>query len=1316
MNTDLEFFCRLLEQSSDLVQVVALDGTLLYTNLTWRKILGYVSQVIPLEDAAQMRPTHFFEVLHPDDRDRYQQACTQLQSNGSCCPIEVTLVTRCGVAIAVEGQITCRMDAQTLPQFWCLFRIIGDRKRLESNCRQAEIGPQEQAQLLGSMYEGVEHCICIIDVSEAGEFRYVSWNRVSEKIIGIPSAAIAGKTPEELFGEVHGSVLRNNYQRCLDTGAAMTYEEFVSKASVQLPGGDGWWLTTLQPLKNEHGRIFRIVVTAFEISDRKATEVALKQTLQELHYLVEHSPLATIRWNREFRIEHWSSQAEAIFGWRAEEVRGKTIQDWDFVLEDDLEQVERAAAELLHGKSCVVHNRNYRKDGAVVDCEWYNSILLDESGHLLAILSLVQDVSQRRAAELALQKSETRYRAIVEDQTELIARFLPDGTLLFVNDAYCRYFGKSRSELLRESYLSLVLAVDRPIFQQALAQITSVHPVVTYECRVQLPNGAICWQQWADRAIFDAQGQVVEYQGVGRDITVAKEAQAALQRSQQRYRNLVNSIDAIVWEANLELQCTFVSQQVERILGYPQEQWLEPNFWINHLHPDDRQRMVDFCYAHIAQQQDHTSEYRMIAADGRIIWLRDTTNVIVENGQAEKIQGILIDISERKQSEEQLQFLSDRLSLAIKSGAIGIWDWDIANNQLNWDERMCELYGIPFDAFDHTIQTLANAIHPEDREATLTLGQRTLQEGVDYDTEFRVIHPDGSIRFIKAQGVVQRSAIGTPQRMIGINLDVTNQRQAEAELRQNQTALAAAQRVAHVGSWEYDVETQNQRWSEEMFRIFGLPPAQTAPTFEQMLQLIHPEDREQVMNQNTIIQCLKAGAFQPFEHRLIRPDGSIRQVEVRGETTMNDQGQVVKLFGTILDITDRKKAETQLQQANEYLAIANAELARANCLKDEFLANMSHELRTPLSSILGLSEVLQSRAFGPLTEKQQQFVNTISSSGEHLLSLINDILDLAKIESGKFVLELEATDLQTICETSLNLIWQQAQQKEIVLEAHLPSDPVAVVADGRRLRQVLINLLSNGVKFTPAGGSVTLQVTLSPETNTLCLQVIDTGIGIAPADIPRLFQPFVQIDSSLSRHYEGTGLGLALVRQVVELHGGEVEVTSELGRGSCFTITLPWKQENRKGEAQEKRKPTAQFSPPTLPVLEPVERLPHPPTLLLVDDNPDTQRLLGDYLQLQGFQVLQAANGCEALSLATSHLPQIILMDIQMPGMDGLETIRQLKNIPKTASIPVIALTALAMSSDRDRCLLAGAVDYLSKPMNLKQLLDKVNLWVGKIG
>ncbi len=866
MDTDLEVLYSLLGQSSDLVQIVALDGALLYTNPTWQKVLGYASQVVPLRDSTQIPPTYFWDVLHPDDRDRYQQICAQLQSNGSSCPIEITLITRCGSLIAVAGQITCRMDEQAVPQFWCLFRTIGDRQ---------------------------------------------------------------------------------------------------------------------------------------------ATEVTLKQTLQQSHYRVKHPPLATIH-----------------------------------------------------------------------------------------------------------------------------------------------------------------------------------------------------WQQWTDRAIFDAQGQIIEYQGVGRDITAAREAQEALRRSQQRYRDLVNSIDAIVWEANLNLQCTFVSQQVERILGYSQERWLEPNFWINHLHSDDRQRVVDFCYSQIAQQQGYTTEYRMIAADGQIIWLRDTTNVIVEHGQTQKIQGILIDISERKQSEEQLRFLSDRLSLAIKSGAIGIWDWDIASDRLNWDERMCELYGIPFYTFDHSTQTLANAIHPEDREAVFTAKQQALQEDIDYDTEFRVIHPDGSIRYIKAYGLIQRSETGAPQRMIGINLDVTHQRQAEAELRQNQAALAAAQRVAHVGSWEYEVDTQKQRWSEEMFRIFGLPPAPTAPDFKQMLRFIHPEDREQVINQNTLAQCLQSGSFHPFEHRLIRPDGSIRQVEVRGELILDDQGQIIMLFGTVLDITDRKKAETQLQQANERLAIANAELARANRLKDEFLANMSHELRTPLSSILGLSEVLQSQAFGSLTEKQQQFVNTISSSGEHLLSLINDILDLAKIESGKFVLELEATDLKTICETSLNLMWQQAQQKEIVLEAHLPSEPVVIVVDERCLRQVLLNLLSNGVKFTPAGGSVTLQAILNPEANTLCLRVIDTGIGIAPADIPRLFQPFVQIDSSLSRHYEGTGLGLALVRQVVELHGGEVEVTSQLGQGSCFTITLPWKRENRKVEVQENRKPTEQFSP--LPL-----RSAPPPTLLLVEDNPDASKVSG---------------------------------------------------------------------------------------------------------
>ncbi|MDA0672797.1 MAG: response regulator [Cyanobacteria bacterium] len=434
---------------------------------------------------------------------------------------------------------------------------------------------------------------------------------------------------------------------------------------------------------------------------------------------------------------------------------------------------------------------------------------------------------------------------------------------------------------------------------------------------------------------------------------------------------------------------------------------------------------------------------------------------------------------------------------------------------------------------------------------------------------------------------------------------------------------------------------------------------------------------------------------QSFE-QTITVDGEVRYEEVRVAPCGRDE--VILL---IRDISERKRSEAALQRTN-------AELARATRLKDEFLANMSHELRTPLNAILGLSEGLQEEVFGSLTARQRKALATVENSGRHLLDLINDILDLSKIEAGKLDLHLEAVPLQTLCSTSLTFIKQLAQKKSIRLHTEIPRPlrQAELWVDNRRFRQVLINLLSNAVKFTPEGGAVTLRVEASAakggaEATTLHLSIIDTGIGIAPEDMDKLFQAFVQIDSSLSRRYEGTGLGLTLVKQIVEGHGGTVTVTSEVGQGSCFTLTLPGAL---LPPSDAPRHCQTEFFTGVLPSAPPPTAF----TLLLAEDNPDNIDTLVDYLTAKGYHMLLANDGLTAIALTRQHRPDLILMDIQMPDMDGLEAIRAIRQEAALAAIPIIALTALAMPEDRDRCLGAGANEYLSKPVRLKQLADTI--------
>jgi CheY-like chemotaxis protein len=387
----------------------------------------------------------------------------------------------------------------------------------------------------------------------------------------------------------------------------------------------------------------------------------------------------------------------------------------------------------------------------------------------------------------------------------------------------------------------------------------------------------------------------------------------------------------------------------------------------------------------------------------------------------------------------------------------------------------------------------------------------------------------------------------------------------------------------------------------------------------------------------------------------------------------------------------------------------NIELESANRAKDEFLANMSHELRTPLNSILGLSESLLEQRRGALNEHQEKSLQTIESSGRHLLELITDILDLSKIDSGKFEYRPQLVVVDDLCRSSLAFINNQAVKKSITVNYQNETSIASISADPRRLKQILINLLSNAVKFTHDNGQVILRVQANPEADRIQFSVIDTGIGIAPEDMQRLFQPFVQLDSTLNRQYAGSGLGLTLVQKLIDLHGGSVEVESEVGKGSRFTVYLPLATtttaQGSGGELDRELSKDMRREKGIDSLRAASTRV----TILIAEDNEANILTIGDYLESYGYEIVIAHNGVEAIMKAEEINPNIILMDIQMPTMNGLEAIAHLRMDARFASTPIIALTALAMPGDRERSLKAGATEYMSKPVGLRKLLYTIN-------
>jgi len=481
---------------------------------------------------------------------------------------------------------------------------------------------------------------------------------------------------------------------------------------------------------------------------------------------------------------------------------------------------------------------------------------------------------------------------------------------------------------------------------------------------------------------------------------------------------------------------------------------------------------------------------------------------------------------------------------------------------------------------------------------------------------------------------------------------------------------------------------------------------------------LHPED-ERDTSRNAFQTTLEKGAVR-FEAKFRKADNTLIFVDISSRIVDQEKGLVQ---GIVRDITDRKQMEIALEKERTSLAqkvkeqtaelrAANAELARAARLKDEFLANMSHELRTPLNTILGMSEALQEEVYGVLNGRQLNALRAVEESGHHLLALINDILDLSRIGAGKMELAITSVDVGPLCQASLQFIKQTALKKRLKISSRFNSNVTTIRADERRLKQILVNLLSNAVKFTPEGGKVGLEVEGDTEHHVVHLTVWDTGIGIPQDSMEQLFQPFVQLDSSLSRRYEGTGLGLSLVYRMVEMHGGSISVESEIGKGSRFTVSLPWKKAGdgeigrlgdreirRSGDGENRQRAQPSIANHQLSIINHQS-----PVVVIAEDNETNLQVLAEYLASRGYRIILAQNGKEAVERTQKGHPDLILMDIQMPEMDGVEAIRQIRADENLKTIPIIAVTALVMPGDREKCLTAGADEYLCKPVSLQKL------------
>ncbi|HKI54479.1 MAG TPA: ATP-binding protein [Anaerolineales bacterium] len=785
-------------------------------------------------------------------------------------------------------------------------------------------------------------------------------------------------------------------------------------------------------------------------------------------------------------------------------------------------------------------------------------------------------------------------------------------------------------------------------------------------------------------------------------------AEEALRTSEEQYRTLFNRIPVALYRTSPQGQILDANSALVEMLGYPDFETLSKiNVGEIYVTPEDRAREnVELIQAGIVWGV----EFEVRCFDGRVITVQDKSRIVKDaDGNVVFFEGSLEDITQRKQAEierglaeRELIENEARYRQAIAAASAIPYSLDYATNQyLFLGEGIFELTGYPVNEFTPLLleSLIKESIMQGDYAGTPMLEAvrqvRNGEGGLLWNCEHRFITRSGEERWLSDASIQILGEDGLPKGSVGIFQDITDRKQAE-------------ERIMDLARFPEENPYPVLRASRNGRIIYANPGSYT------LLQ----EWKCEVGGDLPLI-------WKDLIAKLVETD-SKETVEVHcGEliyaitlTPMRDRGYV-NLYGR--DITERERAEKQLRGLNTQLENrvaertlelnqTNAELEHANRAKDEFLAIMSHELRTPLNSILGLSESLLEQRSESLSERQQKFMQIIESNGHHLLTLINDILDLSKIEAGKFDYYPESIEVNGLCRSGLSFVKEQAIRKSITLTYEEDKTVSSIYADPRRLKQILVNLLTNAVKFTPEHGKVTLQVKANAKDDLIQFSITDSGIGIAREDLKRLFRPFIQVDSKLNRQFEGTGLGLALVQKLADLHGGSVYVESEVGVGSCFTISIPWGKEIM---AQQENARLGGGLPARI-ISEALEKTSLSGVVLLAEDNMANTLTVGEYLESHGYEVVNAHDGLEAVQMAEKTKPDIILMDIQMPVMDGLEAIHRLRAIPRFASTPIIALTALAMPGDRERCIEAGANEYMSKPVSLRQLAGIINDFMGR--
>lgn len=982
--------------------------------------------------------------------------------------------------------------------------------------------------------------------------------------------------------------------------------------------------------------------------------------------------------------------------------------------EDDRERKARELERIRRQEIAqfIIEKRYVRKDGVAVWVQNSVSGLKDGSGQLVGFVVVVEDITVRQAATSSLAESEERLRLIIGSLYDYaIFTTDVDGIVTSWNPGAQRIFGFAESEIIGREADLLWTPEDREKSAPQVEMTAATERGWAEDERWHIRrDGTRFWASGTLNALHDAQGGLTGFTKICRDLTSQKALERQLSDTRMRREATLAAaeVGTYVWDIATD---RLISDPNMARLFFGNEALAEaPGAdYRDRLHKDDAANVIAQIEATVrGENKSFDVEYRVVRPDGSMRWVISRGSVLRDpDGNPLQVPGVAIDITERKRTERRLAELTTRLNdqanlynTVLSSTDDFAYIFDLNGRFLYANRRLLEVWGMTLA--DVVGKTCLELGYPEWHA---DMHMRELRQVIETRQPIK-----GEVAYTAPTGIfgiyeyVFTPVFG-PDRSVslvaGTTHDVTERRRAEDDLRTIRERFALAVEAADIGTFFCPMPLEKIYWNDKCQHHFWM---QDAPVvgFEAFYDRVHHDDRART--REAVEKAVNEGLPYNVEYRTVSPSGDVRWIHAIGQSFRGTDGETIRFDGATIDVTAQKALEAERESLLQAEQAARLEAERSGRMKDEFLATLSHELRTPLSSILGWAHVLRTgKSTGSDLDKG---LETIERNARSQAQIIEDLLDMSRIISGKVRLEVELTDVRPILESAIDTVRHAAEAKGVVISTSFDSKQHNVSGDPSRLQQVFWNLLSNAVKFTPRDGEI--QVALKEVGSYVEITVSDTGAGIDSTFLAHVFSRFRQADGSTTRRHGGLGLGLAIVKQLVELHGGTVQARSAgVGKGSEFIVTLPLATIHRTPGSDEEDEPTHRA---TLLASMPIVSL-SGTKILIVEDEADARDLLARVLEEYGATVIKQPSALHAVELLLSERPDIIISDIGMPEEDGYSFIRRVRSLKDDAarSTPAIALTAYARSEDRVKAFLAGFQMHLAKPLETAELVTVVS-------